>query len=151
MRSASRSVIGAIASLAASSASAGSRSPTSIRPSPIASPRRRTVCSTTAPSATGEKTTSRASARLSLLLSAPISTRVAIPLGSEVSPPKGVARMAVAEGTAVTDIEHFVGQDGRDEQVARVSEMIAAENVKYVYYQFPSVTGRIMGKGVPAN
>ena len=59
--------------------------------------------------------------------------------------------MAVAEGTAVTDIEHFVGQDGRDEQVARVSEMIAAENVKYVYYQFPSVTGRIMGKGVPAN
>ena len=32
--------------------------------------------------------------------------------------------MAVAEGTAVTDIEHFVGQDGRDEQVARVRELI---------------------------
>jgi glutamine synthetase len=59
--------------------------------------------------------------------------------------------MAVAEGTAVTDIEHFVGQDGRDEQVARVSELIALEKVQYVYYQFPSVTGRIMGKGVPAN
>jgi glutamine synthetase len=59
--------------------------------------------------------------------------------------------MAVAEGTAVTDIEHFVGQDGREEQVARVNEKIAAEGVQYVYYQFPSVTGRIMGKGVPAN
>jgi glutamine synthetase len=59
--------------------------------------------------------------------------------------------MAVAEGTAVTDIEHFVAQDGRDEQVARVSELIALEKVQYVYYQFPSVTGRIMGKGVPAN
>jgi glutamine synthetase len=59
--------------------------------------------------------------------------------------------MAVAEGTAVTDIEHFVGQDGRDEQVARVRELIELENVQYIYYQFPSVTGRIMGKGVPAN
>jgi len=58
--------------------------------------------------------------------------------------------MAVAEGTAVTDIEHFVGQDGREEQVARVRELIELEQVQYVYYQFPSVTGRIMGKGVPA-
>jgi glutamine synthetase len=58
--------------------------------------------------------------------------------------------MAVAEGTAVTDIEHFVGQDGRDEQVARVRELIELEKVQYVYYQYPSVTGRIMGKGVPA-
>jgi glutamine synthetase len=59
--------------------------------------------------------------------------------------------MAVAEGTAVTDIEHFVGQDGRDEQVARVRQQIELEQVQYIYYQFPSVTGRIMGKGVPAN
>jgi glutamine synthetase len=58
--------------------------------------------------------------------------------------------MAVAEGTAVTDIEHFVGQDGRDEQVARVRELIELEKVQYVYYQYASVTGRIMGKGVPA-
>jgi glutamine synthetase len=58
--------------------------------------------------------------------------------------------MAVAEGTAVTDIEHFVGRDGRDEQVARVRELIELEKVQYIYYQFPSVTGRIMGKGVPA-
>ena len=58
--------------------------------------------------------------------------------------------MAVAEGTAVTDIEHFVGQDGRDEEVARVRELIELEKVQYVYYQYPSVTGRIMGKGAPA-
>jgi glutamine synthetase len=58
--------------------------------------------------------------------------------------------MAVAEGTAVTDIEQFVAQDGRDDQVAEVDELIEREKVQYVYYQFPSVTGRIMGKGVPA-
>jgi len=58
--------------------------------------------------------------------------------------------MAVAEGTAVTDLDRFVQQDGRDDQVAQVRERIDREGVKYVYYQFASVTGRIMGKGVPA-
>jgi glutamine synthetase len=58
--------------------------------------------------------------------------------------------MAVAEGTAVTDLDQFVEQEGRDEQVARVRERIDRDGVQYVYYQFPSVTGRIMGKGVPA-
>ena len=58
--------------------------------------------------------------------------------------------MAVAEGTAVTDLESFLDQGGRDEQVAKVRERIDREGIQYVYYQFPSVTGRIMGKGVPA-
>ena len=58
--------------------------------------------------------------------------------------------MAVAEGTAVTDLDRFVMEDGREEQVARVRELIDREGIQYVYYQFPSVTGRIMGKGVPA-
>ena len=31
-----------------------------------------------------------------------------------------------------------------------VRRRIDAEGIQYVYYQFPSVTGRIMGKGVPA-
>ena len=57
--------------------------------------------------------------------------------------------MAVA-ATAVTDLEQFVSADGRDEQIARVRERIDREGVQYLYYQFPSVTGRIMGKGVPA-
>ena len=58
--------------------------------------------------------------------------------------------MAVAEGSAVTDLDRFLGQPGRDEAVAKVRERIDAEGVTYVYYQFVSVTGRIMGKGVPA-
>src|SRR5690348_2757786 len=136
--------MGAIASREASSASGGNRSPTSISPRPIASPRRRTVCSTTAPSTTGEKTTSRASANPSPA----VLTVSVIPLGSEDSPPKGVTRMAVAEGTAVTDLDAFVEEEGRDEQIARVRERIEVEGVQYVYYQFPSVTGRIMGKGI---
>ena len=57
--------------------------------------------------------------------------------------------MAVA-ATAVTDLEEFVSGDGRVEQIAKVRERIDREGIQYVYYQFPSVTGRIMGKGVPA-
>ncbi len=58
--------------------------------------------------------------------------------------------MAVAEGTAVTDLDRFLREDGRDTEVAQVRERIDREGIKYVYYQFASVTGRIMGKGVPA-
>jgi glutamine synthetase len=49
-----------------------------------------------------------------------------------------------------TDLERFVSAEGRDEQVRRVREQIDKLGITYVYYQFPSVTGRIMGKGVPA-
>ena len=49
-----------------------------------------------------------------------------------------------------TDLEQFVAAEGRDEQVARVREEIDREGISYVYYQFPWVTGRIMGKGVPS-
>ena len=49
-----------------------------------------------------------------------------------------------------TDLERFVEADGRDEQIAEVRRRIDAEGVTYIYYQFISVTGRIMGKGVPA-
>jgi glutamine synthetase len=49
-----------------------------------------------------------------------------------------------------TDLERFVSAEGRDEQIAAVSRKIKDSGVTYVYYQFPSVTGRIMGKGVPA-
>jgi glutamine synthetase len=55
--------------------------------------------------------------------------------------------MAGAEGT---DLDRFLGQDGRDKAVAKVRERIDREGVKYIYYQFASVTGRVMGKGVPA-
>jgi glutamine synthetase len=49
-----------------------------------------------------------------------------------------------------TDLESFVSADGRDELVKDVRRRIDAEGISYIYYQFPSVTGRIMGKGVPA-
>ena len=49
-----------------------------------------------------------------------------------------------------TDLERFVEAEGRAERVKDVRKKIDAEGVTYVYYQFTSVTGRIMGKGVPA-
>jgi glutamine synthetase len=55
--------------------------------------------------------------------------------------------MAGADGT---DLDRFLGQEGRDEAVKKVRERIDREGVKYVYYQFASVTGRVMGKGVPS-
>src|SRR5215204_4433887 len=51
---------------------------------------------------------------------------------------------------ATTDLERFVDADGRAERIKEVRKRIDAEDISYVYYQFPSVTGRIMGKGVPA-
>ena len=40
--------------------------------------------------------------------------------------------------------------EGRDALIADVRRRIDAEGITYIYYQFVSVTGRIMGKGVPA-
>jgi glutamine synthetase len=57
----------------------------------------------------------------------------------------------LATKTATTDLDRFVEEEGRDEQVARVREQINRDGITYIYYQFPSVTGRIMGKGVPAS
>jgi len=50
-----------------------------------------------------------------------------------------------------TDLERFVAQDGRQDAVDEVTRKIAAAGVTYIYYQFISVTGRIMGKGIPAD
>ena len=49
-----------------------------------------------------------------------------------------------------TDLARFVAAEGRDALVADVRRRIDAEGITYIYYQFVSVTGRIMGKGVPA-
>jgi glutamine synthetase len=50
----------------------------------------------------------------------------------------------------MTDLERFVAQEGREDLIADVRRRIDAEGITYIYYQFVSVTGRIMGKGVPA-
>ena len=49
------------------------------------------------------------------------------------------------------DVEAFVKQDGRDELVKQVRAKIDELGVTYMYYQFVSLTGRIMGKGAPTD
>jgi glutamine synthetase len=49
-----------------------------------------------------------------------------------------------------SDLENFLGAPGRDEQIADVRRQIDERDVRYIYLQFVSVTGRIMGKGIPA-
>ena len=50
-----------------------------------------------------------------------------------------------------TDLERFVEAKGRAEKIKQVREMIDAKGIEYLYLQFVSVTGKIMGKGIPAD
>jgi glutamine synthetase len=52
---------------------------------------------------------------------------------------------------AQTDVAAYVNGDGRDELVKQVRGKIKDLGIQYIYYQFISVTGRIVGKGVPAD
>src|ERR1700754_1543377 len=63
--------------------------------------------------------------------------------------PGGAATLA-EEGPMESDLDQFLAQDGREDEIARVRRLIDESGVKYIYYQFVSVTGRIMGKGAPA-
>jgi len=49
------------------------------------------------------------------------------------------------------DIEDFVESPGRDEMVREVRKKIDELGIEYLYLQFVSVTGKIMGKGIPAD
>ncbi len=49
-----------------------------------------------------------------------------------------------------TAIEQFLERDGRRQQVDEVARRIEADGITYLYFQFVSVTGRVMGKGIPA-
>jgi glutamine synthetase len=51
----------------------------------------------------------------------------------------------------MTDLEAHVQQPGRAELVKKVREKIKELGITYIYYQFVSVTGRIVGKGIPAD
>ena len=51
----------------------------------------------------------------------------------------------------MTDLENYINQDGREELVRQVRAKINELGITYIYYQFISVTGRIVGKGVPAD
>ena len=50
-----------------------------------------------------------------------------------------------------TDLEKTVGAKGRDDMVKQVREKINELGIEYLYLQFVSVTGRICGKGIPAD
>jgi len=52
---------------------------------------------------------------------------------------------------AETDLEKFVDAPGRAEKIKQVREMIDKMGIEYLYLQFVSVTGKIMGKGIPAD
>ena len=65
-------------------------------------------------------------------------------------------RVKTARGKRVaksepTDIEAFVDAPGRQKQVAEVRKKIDELGIEYLYLQFVSVTGRICGKGIPAD
>ena len=49
------------------------------------------------------------------------------------------------------DIEQFVNAKGRDALVKEVRKKIDALGIEYLYLQFVSITGRICGKGIPAD
>ena len=51
----------------------------------------------------------------------------------------------------MTDLEAHVSATGRDELVKQVRDKINELGITYIYYQFVSVTGRIVGKGIPAD
>lgn len=58
---------------------------------------------------------------------------------------------ATAAARKETDLERHVNAAGRAELVKRVREKIDELGITYIYYQFVSVTGRIVGKGIPAD
>ena len=51
----------------------------------------------------------------------------------------------------MTDLETHVNAPGRADLVKQVRQKIDSLGVTYIYYQFVSVTGRIVGKGIPAD
>ena len=51
----------------------------------------------------------------------------------------------------MTDLEVHVSAPGGADLVKQVREKINELGISYIYYQFVSVTGRIVGKGIPAD
>ncbi|TVQ55787.1 MAG: glutamine synthetase [Rhodobacteraceae bacterium] len=51
----------------------------------------------------------------------------------------------------MNDIDRFIEAPGRAQKVKEVRKLIDAHGIDYLYLQFVSVTGRVMGKGIPAD
>lgn len=56
-----------------------------------------------------------------------------------------------AQTRTSTDLERHVNASGRAAMVKQVRDKINELGVTYIYFQFVSVTGRIVGKGIPAD
>lgn len=50
-----------------------------------------------------------------------------------------------------TDLENYLNTPGRTDLVREVRRKINELGIAYIYYQFISVTGRVVGKGIPAD
>ncbi|MDX2214978.1 MAG: hypothetical protein SFY66_16945 [Oculatellaceae cyanobacterium bins.114] len=57
----------------------------------------------------------------------------------------------LTKAETLTDLEAYVTAEGRAELVKQVRAKIDQLGIQYIYYQFISVTGRVVGKGVPAD
>ena len=51
----------------------------------------------------------------------------------------------------MTDLEKHVKQPGRDKLEKKVRQKINELGIEYIFFQFISVTGRVVGKGIPAD
>lgn len=68
-----------------------------------------------------------------------------------MSQSKSGAKKSRVSKTMSTDLERHVEAKGRSDLVKQVRQKIDELGIKYIYYQFVSVTGRIVGKGIPAD
>lgn len=57
---------------------------------------------------------------------------------------------AIPAAKADTDYHREIADPARQERVARVREKIDKLGVEYIYYQYVTITGRVLGKAVPA-
>ena len=51
----------------------------------------------------------------------------------------------------MTDLEKHVKQPGGDKLVTQVRAKINERGIKYIFFQFISVTGRVVGKGITSD
>ena len=51
----------------------------------------------------------------------------------------------------MTDLDRHVNQPGRAKLVKQVRTKIDELGIEYIFFQFISVTGRVVGKGIPTD
>ncbi len=64
---------------------------------------------------------------------------------------RSAKKAATSRRKTSTELEAHVNAPGRAALVKEVRKKINALGIAYIYYQFVSVTGRIVGKGIPAD